>query len=292
MRYLIPLVLIFLVFCKKEIKKEKGVPFEIEFAEINSKKPCVNDIVSVNYVLKGETKEAKVIVEWYVNDKKVSEGSEFKLENVKKKDKIYAVLVPFSKGVKGKPYSTEPVYVANSLPVVERAYFNPEVIYSNTEKVKVIPQGYDPDGETIIFFARWRIGNFYPADSSLEISLKNLKEGDTVEAFVYARDNESRSYKSYSLYTLVQNSPPQIYKEDFFIKENKIFVKFFAKDPDNENLSIELISSNVSPLEIKSNELTLVFPYDQKVNELKLDVKISDTKDNYILKSLLLNIKR
>lgn len=292
MKYLILSTFLFLVFCKREVKKEKGELLFIEFAEINNKKPCVGDVLGVNYILKGETKEANVIVEWYVNDKKIFEGLDFKLEDVKKKDKIHAVLIPSFKGVKGKPYFTESIFVSNSLPVVESASLDPSFIYSNTEKVRVVPKGYDPDGEKINFFARWRIGNFYPSDSSLEISLKNLKEGDTVEVFVYARDSESRSYRSYSLQTVVQNSPPQIYKEEFFIKENKIFVKFFAKDPDNDNLILELINSNIKPLEIKDNELTLIFPYDQKINELKLDVKVLDTKGNYILKNLLLNIKR
>ena len=285
------ILLFFLLFsCKeKKIRVEEGI--KIEYARIVNPYARKGEVLKLEYGVKEGT---KVLVEWFINGKKVfsSEEDTFRLEDVSKGDEIYAILTPYLENKKGTPYKTKPIKVENSPPVVESAKFEPENIYSNTEKVKIIPYGYDPDGDPVNFVARWRINRYFPRDSSLEFYLKNIKAGDTIEALVYARDSKMRSNKAYSLQTVVLNSSPDIKSQDIKYKDGKIYIKFRGEDKDNDKLTLTVIQADPPPLMVKGDSLLAIFPYNENIEKIDMKVKIVDEVGNYVEKSLSFNIKK
>ncbi len=281
---------LYFLSCGKEEKNKVSVPY-IEYAYILPKIPKANELLKLVYSV--SDKKAEVKIEWYLNNKKIGTGDTCRLVDVRKGDKIYAVITPYFKNRKGKVFKTEEIVIKNSSPVVEFAKFEPEKIFSNTKKIRVIPRGYDPDGDEIKFFARWRINRLFLRDSSLEISLDNIKAGDTIEALVYAYDNESRSYKGYDLETVVLNSPPEINDEpSVFYKNKKIFVKFNIYDPDGDKVKMEILFSNTEPIKVLSDSFYIIFPYEEEVNDISLIVRFTDKAGNYVDKEVSLKISK
>jgi len=286
-------LLSFLLYgCIREEKDKKAI-FGIDYANFSNLKVRGGDLLRINYGVYPDVKDIEVKIEWFVNEKKVYEGGDtFRLSEEKRGDRIYAILTPFRKGKKGKSFKTETLIVDNSPPVVTFARFETESIYSTQKKIRVIPEGFDPDGDPFSFFAKWKVGNIYLRDSSLEVSSLKLKRGDTVEVFVYARDDISRSTKGYYLSTTVLNSSPDIRGSSVEYRDKKIIFKVEAEDPDGDKIKLSLLNSNLKPLEIKEDLCLITFPYEEKIEEIEFTIKIEDELGDYMEKSFTLNVKK
>ncbi|MEO0296362.1 MAG: hypothetical protein ABIM98_01305 [candidate division WOR-3 bacterium] len=285
------ILLFFLLFTCREKKLGEGEGVKIEYAKIVNPYARKGELLKLDYGVKGN---AKVLFEWYINGKKVfsSEEDTFRLKDVAKGDEIYALLIPYLNNTRGVPYKTKSIKVENSPPIVESAKLEPENIYSNTEKVRIVPSGYDPDGDPISFIVRWRINRNFPRDSSLEFHLKNIKAGDTIEALVYARDNKIRSNKAYTIQTVVLNSSPDIKGQDIKYKEGKIYIRFIGEDKDNDKLTLNLLHADPAPLIVKEDSLLTIFSYAENLEKINMKVRVMDEAGNYVEKVFSFNIKR
>ncbi|MEO0254489.1 MAG: hypothetical protein ABIN20_03590 [candidate division WOR-3 bacterium] len=284
------ILLFFFIFSCRERKLNEEL-VKIEYARIVNPYARKGELLKLDYGVKGN---AKVLIEWYINGKKVktSEEDTFRLIDVAKGDEIYALVIPYLNDTKGIPYKTKSIKVENSPPIVESAKFEPENIYSNTEKVRIVPYGYDPDGDPISFIVRWRINRNFPRDSSLEFHLKNIKAGDTIEALIYARDNKIRSNKAYTIQTVVLNSSPDIKGQDIKYKEGKIYIRFIGEDKDNDELTLNLLHAEPPPLIVKGDSLLAIFSYAENLEKIDMKVRIVDKVGNYVERFFSFNIKR
>ncbi len=285
------LILIIFISCKLRKKEERLTP-EIIYARIVNPYARKGELLKIDYKTIPEEGRGKAIIRWYLKGEIIQEGKEdtLRLLDVKRGDKIYAeVSIKYKE--KEISFKTQEIEVQNSSPLITNARFEPSIINSNTRKLKIIPEGYDPDGDPLQFFARWRINKEVLEDSSLEIILPSLKTGDTIEALLFASDGDVRSYKTFVLKTSVINSPPTIKNFSFKYIENKIHVKVIAEDQDGDNLFLFLINSNIEPLKVIPESLLIVFPYKENIKTFNLKVKVEDPFHNAVEKEITLNIK-
>lgn len=279
---LVLILFLFIISCKRE-KEEKNFPPEILSAKIVPEKltPYKRAGVSIKAVDKNKD-DIKFKIEWFLNNRKVFEGKEFYIENLKKGDVLYAVITPYDGKEYGKPFTTAPALLQNLPPRIEEANFIPDTIFTTTEKIEIKGKAYDPDGDETTFLCEWYINGrkqetqepvFYPA---------KLKENDIVEAIVYAYDGTERSKNFIRVSTIALNSPPFIKIKEKEIKLSsypEFTYKIDAYDPDGDPLKFSIISSTIPEIEITSDGM-VKGKIPENVKNINITIKIEDTKGN------------
>ncbi len=277
------LILLLMLWCASRDKKQGNFPPEILSAKIAPEKLSAGKRagVSINAVDKDKD-DITFKVEWFANDKKVFEGREFYPENLRKGDRIYAVITPYDGKEYGKSYKTPPAHLQNLPPEIVEANFLPDTILTTTEKIEVKGKANDPDGDEITLLCEWYINGKKIEQDEPVFKPRGLKENDLVEAIVYAFDGQERSRNFIRISTIALNSPPVINIKKGEIKLSsypEFTYKINAYDPDEDSLKFSILSSSISEIEIIPDG-TIKGKAPENVKKINITLKVEDIKGN------------
>lgn len=276
-------ILLLFTACVSQEKKGENSPPEILSAKIVPEKlvPGKRAGVSINAVDK-DRDDITFKIEWFVNGKKVHEGKEIYLENLKKGDKIFAVITPYDGKEYGKPYTTTPALLQNLPPTIEKANFFPDTIFTTTDKIEIKGEATDPEGDEISFLCEWYINGKKQETQEPVFYPPKLKENDLVEAIVYAYDGSERSRNFIRISTVVLNSPPVVDIKEGEIKLSsypEFSYKVNAHDPDGDPLKFSILYSSIPDIEILPDG-TIKGKIPENVKKIDITLKIEDIKGN------------
>lgn len=277
------LTLLLMFSCTSRNKKQANSPPEILSAKIVPEKlvPGKRAGVSINAIDKDKD-DISLKVEWFVNGKKVSEGREFYPENLRKGDRVHAVITPYDGKEYGKSFVTTSALLQNQPPEIVEANFIPDTILTTTEKIEVKGKAVDPDQDEITFLCEWYINGQKQETEKPVFTPQALKENDLVEAIVYAFDGEQRSRNFIRISTIALNSPPfvDIKKGEIKLSSYPEFTyKINARDPDQDPLKFSIIFSSIPEVEITPDG-TIKGKIPENVKEINITLKVEDTKGN------------
>jgi len=269
--------------CTSRNKKQGNSPPEILSAKIVPEKlvPGKRAGVTIKAIDKDKD-DISFKVEWFVNGKKVSEGREFYPENIRKGDRVHAVITPYDGKEYGRSFNTAPALLQNSPPRIEEANFIPDTILTITKKIEIKGKALDPDEDEITFLCEWYINGQKQETEKPVFTPHTLKENDLVEAIVYAFDGEQRSRNFIRISTIALNSPPEIDVKEGEIKLSsypEFSYKINAYDPDGDPLKFSILSSSIPGIEVTSDG-TIKGKLPENAKKIDITLKVEDTKGN------------
>ena len=245
------LILIIIIGCgekKKESGEKVNTPPFIKHIEVLPQHPVLGS--RINLRIQAGDKEADEItytVKWFCNGREIGTGIEFYLNEAKKGDRIYAEVTPSDGKLSGETKRTSVITIANTPPKIIGAKLTPDAILTSTGELTVIGEGFDPDGDSLIFFCYWTLNDKEKIpDSSTTLRLKDLrlKKGSLLTAELYAFDKDTVS-SPYTLEIRIANSPP-ILKEGLDsipYTPDSIYYPLPIIDPDGDPMTFEILES-------------------------------------------------
>jgi hypothetical protein len=125
----------------------------------------------------------------------------------------------------------------NRAPALTRVALDPADEVRAGETVTAVPEGSDPDGDTVSFEHTWFVNREPVDEPSLELSDRHFERGDTIEIEVLAVDAEDESEAWRSPPIPVVNSPPVIVSSPSGLREDGTFrYRIEPSDPDGDRV--------------------------------------------------------
>jgi hypothetical protein len=175
-------------------------------------------------------------IEWFINENAVegAEGRQFKPDNVRKGDMVYARVF-----VDDEVVTSDAVVIKNSPPLISRARILPEVLKPG-ESLYVEAAGRDSDGDEVTLFYEWT-RNGEPAGDTMNLQ-DELVRGDTYTVKITPFDDDVYG-KSVVFKWEMGNMPPMITEEKQFQFDGTVYThQVQASDPDGDDLTYSLTS--------------------------------------------------
>jgi hypothetical protein len=125
----------------------------------------------------------------------------------------------------------------NRPPRLTQVALHPSDTVKAGETVIALPEGDDPDGDTVAFEHTWYVNGDPVDEPSLELTDRHFDRGDTIEFEVSAVDGDDDSEAWRSPAIQVVNSPPVIASSPSGLREDGTFrYKIEPNDPDGDRV--------------------------------------------------------
>lgn len=181
---------------------------------------------------------------WYIDGAIVREGPDGKLEpgEYAKGSVVFAEIIPFDEFNTGAPYRTAPVTILNQPPVITSINLTPLPVFVGGPVTAEV-EGFDADGDSIIYAYQWKVNGKGKAmaENTNSLDTKGLRKGDVISVIVTPSDGESQGKGFESGAITLSNSAPRIVSSPPSITGGMIYTyQVIAKDPDGDSLSYSL----------------------------------------------------
>lgn len=237
------LIGIVFIFCQKE-KEGVDHPPRIDLVKINPDVIHALDKVILNPVVSDpDGDKVRLTYNWERNGLPLSKVKSSTLSvELTKGDRIEVELIPSDGKLKGKPYKVGPLVVKNTPPKIIDYDLTPLILRTDTTLTLTV-KTEDVDGDRVEVTVDWEI------NGKIVERLKNrdkltpgdYKRGDVISCNVTASDGED-SYEMRSIEIEAKNGPPQFTGFKSYYRNGKAYLKITGKDPDQDSISLSLIS--------------------------------------------------
>ena len=160
--------------------------------------------------------------------------------NVKKGEFIQVRVTPSDGKGEGKSFSSDPVKILNSPPVIQEVRIEPMMPSANDD-LKVLFKGFDPDGDSVNYTFQWEKNGTIVSEKTKDILEKGqFKKGDSIAVMVTPNDGESTGIPKKAGPILITNSPPIIVSTPDKADGNIYTYQVKANDADNDPITFRL----------------------------------------------------
>ncbi|HVP79986.1 MAG TPA: Ig domain-containing protein [Thermodesulfobacteriota bacterium] len=160
--------------------------------------------------------------------------------NFKKGDLIQVRVTPSDGKADGKPFSSDPLKILNSPPVIQEVRIGPTPA-SASDDLKILVKGFDPDGDSVGYTFQWEKNGTILSEKTKDILEKGeFKKGDSIAVIVTPDDGESKGISKKSGPIVVTNSPPIIVSTPAKTEGNTYTYQVKAEDADHEPVTFRL----------------------------------------------------
>ncbi len=225
-------------------ESKKNSPPTITSVDILPKEPTQENQLSLT--IQGKNPDRDPInyrYQWMKNDEEILAENKNVLENGRfRKGDLIRVKVTASDGKDdGKPFSSDPVKIVNSPPVVQEVRIEPKVAYAN-DNLKVLVKSSDIDGDEIRHTYQWERNGVILSEETKEVLEKGLsKKKDSFIVTVTPSDGEVPGTPKRSEPVVIFNSPPIIISSPPTRTEGSSYTyRVEANDPDGDPLAFTL----------------------------------------------------
>jgi hypothetical protein len=175
--------------------------------------------------------------QWIKNDEEISgeNTSTLKSGNFKKGDLIRVKVTPSTGKTDGNLFSSQPVKILNSPPVIQEVWIEPKVARV-TDRLTANLKGSDADGDSINYLYKWeKNGIVLPGEESSFLEANRFKKRDSITVTVTPNDGEASGNPKKSEAIVILNSPPTITSSPPTATEGRVYTyHVMADDPDND----------------------------------------------------------
>ncbi len=287
---LIIISLIFFISCSSDKPSEINQTGKQDTGEIQVSSKTL-EIAPVNPTRKNpvyaithgfQLSDAKV--EWLVNGVVVEtqRPEQFNPSETKKGDSIQLRAL-----IEGKEVLSNIIYIKNSPPELKKVKILPDDVHPG-DILSVEVEGYDPDGDEIIYEYEWKI-NGEPAGNKSTIEGR-VKRGDKITLTITPFDGEEKG-RAIFLQRDINNMPPKISDNKKFNFDGKIFTfQIIASDPDGDMLTYSLKSAPSGMTVNPSGLIRWNVPSEFK-GKVAFTISVSDGHGGETLQSFNLDIR-
>lgn len=180
---------------------------------------------------------------WFANDQLLAEGVDGTLDPklLTRGDRVVVEVVPSDGKEEGMPFTTAPLVVGNTPPLVSRITIEPDE-RSFTRRVLAKADVSDPDGDAITAIYRWQKNETLVKegeDSHLDIT--GFSTNDSIQVEVLASDGMAEAKPVASQVFVLRNTPPTfISSPPSSTQGGRYKYHAKAKDPDGDPVTFFL----------------------------------------------------
>lgn len=296
------LLLVFLVHCgkapdegkKAETGKGPNKPPIIKAAEIQPKAPKAEEDLGV--AVRSSDPEGNPVelrFQWKINGEEVTDGTDDTLsaEFFQKGDEVECVIFPTDGMMEGKAFTTPPVEIANTLPVIYGMRFKSEVL-SPGDEVEIDVKVQDPDDDPISIESEWYVNDQSAQEGGLRFSPANSKKKDRIFVKLSAHDGEGRGPWIKSRILTIQNRPPRIVTTppSKWGKEEGFHYKVEAVDPDGDPVRVRIKGGLPPGMVWKEDALSLTwYPPEDAKGSFSVTIVAEDNDGGVSTQKITLN---
>jgi hypothetical protein len=160
--------------------------------------------------------------------------------NFKKGDLIQVRVTPSDGKVEGKSFSSDPLKILNSPPMIQEVHIEPVAACADDD-LKVLVKGSDPEGDPVNYSYQWEKNGVILSEKKKDILEKgHFKKGDSIAVVVTPDDGESTGVSKKSEPIIITNSPPIIVSNPNKTDGNIYTYQVKANDPDSDPITFRL----------------------------------------------------
>jgi hypothetical protein len=180
---------------------------------------------------------------WIVNGQPVrnQDGEQLSPELLKRGDTVSVEVWPHDGMVEGNPFTSEPLVVANSPPVVTRLAIEPESAFPGV-RLKALVDISDADRDVIRVSYRWWKNDVLVQDGEeAELDTAEFSRGDTLSVEAVPSDGRQKGQAVRTGPISVVNSPPRILSAPAkSIVNNQYHYQVDARDSESDSITFSL----------------------------------------------------
>lgn len=180
---------------------------------------------------------------WIVNGQPVrnQDGEELSPELLKRGDALSVEIWPHDGTVEGSPFTTEPVVVVNSLPVVASLAIEPDSVYPGI-RVQARADISDVDRDLIrVSYRWWKNDSLVQEGDEAELDTAGFSRGDTVSVEAVPFDGVQKGKAVRSVPIRMGNTPPRILSAPAkSIVNNRYDYQVEATDAESDAITFSL----------------------------------------------------
>ncbi len=250
-RHLLPVVLLFGVTACSDSGRSTpagGALPANTTVELSPRPAYGNNVLTVVIKRKAPGVEpVRYAVEWHKNGQVIdgAAGETLPTTFFRKGDVVTATVTAQNGLQQGVTFTSAPLTILNSLPVVMEPGMTPVPLYHHVA-VHAVAQGTDADGDTVSYSYQWLKNGAIMPDQAGEILDGDLIEhGDRIQVQAAPFDGTEAGEPRLSFAVTVQNSPPKITSQPTasLDKNDAYLYQVVAEDRDGDPIIYSLTSS-------------------------------------------------
>ena len=181
--------------------------------------------------------------QWIVNGQPIRNqaGEQLSPERLKRGDVVSVEVWPHDGMVEGRPFTSEPLVVANSPPIVSRLVIEPESAFPGI-RVQARADVSDADRDMIRMSYRWWKNDVLVQEGDeAELDTNGLSRGDTLSVEAVPFDGVERGTTVRSVPIRMENSPPRILSAPAkSVVNNRYDYQVEAMDTESDSITYSL----------------------------------------------------
>jgi hypothetical protein len=181
--------------------------------------------------------------QWMINRTAIPDAvkPDFSTEGLRKGDEVTVRIIPNDTKVDGLPFTTAPVIVGNTPPMITEIQLEPVPVH-RADILHVRVQATDPDNDHVQLSYKWyHNGKEVPGAVSDSLDTKSFHKKDMVSVLVSASDGLSTRDPLMSNTLQLENGPPKILSTPpGTMSDGQYVYQLAAKDPDDDPVAYEL----------------------------------------------------
>ncbi len=222
-------------------------------------------------------------VKWFVNNINIGEGMSLHSDDIRKGDRVHAVITPHDGKESGEPFTTSELIIANTPPRIISVQYAPESVFVTTPQVVLSATVDDPDRDSMRVIVHWVVGDDVINDTSnvFKVQKHGLKKHDVVIGVAFVDDGEARS-DPFEFELHIANAPPTFRTAIDSVKSrsDSIYYPLPIYDPDGDPVTFQLLSA---PQGISIDPAKgIVYGNAGELKTFEVSVRATDSEGAYI----------